>query len=113
MKILYCKTCKNLVKLTRREVRFCDCGRVQGRYLRDGRKAEIFLGGPAISIVISTPTWKRARHKVEKSLKQKRDLSRKDYKKVGKLIAWVRPNSGKGNPHTRLREKPFRKSQKS
>ena len=40
MKLLYCTECHCLFKLTRNKLRTCDCGKVQGRYRKNGRDAD-------------------------------------------------------------------------
>ena len=40
MKLLYCRSCKDCLKLLHQRVRFCSCGNSSGRYLVDGHDAE-------------------------------------------------------------------------
>jgi hypothetical protein len=112
VKILYCEKCESLVKLTRKKIRSCECGKIVGRYLGKSQ-AEIFLGAPAISIVISTPSFKAARKRLKWTQKHRRKSSREDYKSIGSVVAWIRPNSGPGNPHTRERTSKLSRSKRS
>lgn len=84
-------------------MRQCKCGAVKGRYLN---MAEAELSENAISIAIGNGSLERAIVEMEgyfnKTLGQ---AGRSDYYKEGNgkiEYAWVRPNSGPGNPHTKL-----------
>jgi hypothetical protein len=100
MKVLYCTKCKSLVWLTRREVRRCKCRKVQGQYLKDGRHAEISQNPQTISIAIDNSSWKTALKKMRWLERHKPKSTREDYKSFSSIAAWVRPNSGPGNPHS-------------
>jgi len=102
MKILYCKACQDLFKLTRTEKRSCKCNedKVWGRYCADGKYAKTSLNEKTISIVITNPSLKSAIKKMQRQEKHKRESTRDDYKRVSGLVAYVRPNSGHGNPRS-------------
>lgn len=40
MKLLVCARCGDVVALTPKRIRRCECGRTEGRYLEDGHHAE-------------------------------------------------------------------------
>lgn len=52
MKLMLCPDCTNLVPLSRRRMRKCRCGRVRGKYLKDGWHAEVY--GDPIMIGMDT-----------------------------------------------------------
>ena len=99
MKLAYCPKCKDLFKLTRAAMRNCKCGRVKGRYLN---KREAVISDAAISIVIGNGSLKDTIRRMKRWRKLHPRAPRGDYKKVARLTAWVRPNSGSGNPRSRI-----------
>ena len=58
----------------------------------------------AVSLVIGNGSFRKAIAKMEKLHRDSRNAAtRDDYKKKAKICrVWVRPNSGPGNPHTKL-----------
>jgi len=102
MKVLYCIKCKSLVRLTRKRMRSCECGEVQGQYCKDGRHARISQNSSTISIVIDTPSFKPAIKRMQQRQKDKPDSTPDDYRRISRLKgAYVRPNIGPGNPRSR------------
>jgi len=69
MKLLFCNQCHDIVKM-RFEERFCFCGKVKGRYLEDGHRAE-YSGEGAVPLGMDNheftqtlkqwPNWKHSR----------------------------------------------------
>lgn len=106
MKLLLCEDCWDVFKLTRGEMRKCKCGKVKGRYL-DNVTAEVSPN--AVSIAIGNGSLEQAIEDAYRNLRHSNgEAERKSYYEPGKgkiEYAWVRPNSGPGNPHTRLIEK--------
>jgi len=106
MKLLFCEKCWDIFKLDIDKERSCKCGYVTGKYIND---YEAITNGKGISIAIGNGSLINAI---------------RDYKKIEKLIpkfcevnitgrkifidkarishAWVRPNEGPGNPHTKV-----------
>ena len=98
MKLIYCKECKDMVKLSRCGWRHCKCGRVFGRYLKDGHKARV--SRTAISIRIGNPALKEAIGKMEQISERTSKAPGKKYRKDAAIAdAYVRPNEGPGNPN--------------
>lgn len=58
MKLIFCPYCQDIVKLLIEEIRFCRCGKVFGKYLEDGIRAEI--SEDAIAIGINNSSFVRA-----------------------------------------------------
>jgi len=100
VKALYCMTCETLFRLTRKEMRMCKCGKVRGRYLKDGRHAEVSQNADTISIAIENRSFKTAIKRMRRREKHRPESTREDYKIRSSIVAWVRPNSGPGNPHS-------------
>ena len=70
------------------------CGHAKGIYT-DNLNAEV-TGG--IAVAIGNGSFQRAIF----SLYNAEDIGRDEWIERSKFLAWVRPNSGSGNPHTRL-----------
>jgi len=102
MKVVYCTKCGDLFKLTRHETRRCRCShsRVKGRYRKGGRHADISRN--AISIAIDNKSLKAAIERMQWWEKHRPKSVRADYKTFSGIDAWVRPNSGPGNPHSHI-----------
>ena len=103
MKLLYCEYCQDLFTLSCTVMRSCECGRVKGRYINE-REAEVSQG--AISIAISNQALMQAIYDMRFHQALTGDKAgRSDYRQAdhGRIEdVWVRPNTGPGNPHTRL-----------
>lgn len=97
MKILYCRKCNDLFKLTSKERRQCKCGLVTGRYT-DHTHAKV--SESAVSIKIPNSAFKEAISKMRRLEKTKPNSTDSDYRASSSIPAWVRPNCGPGNPHT-------------
>lgn len=96
MKLALCEKCWDVFKLAK-EMRQCKCGEVKGRYI-DNMYAEVSEN--AVSIAIGNGS-------LENAIRDARNFkgNREDYYKDGNgriSHAWVRPNSGEGNPHTKI-----------
>ena len=57
MKLLFCKECQDLFKLSR-DQKACDCGESSGRYLEDGLHAEV--SGPCLLLGMDNNSLLRA-----------------------------------------------------
>src|SRR2546421_6052563 len=103
MKLLYCENCEDIFKPGFNELRTCECGRVKGRYINDG---EAEVSPEAVSIAISNVSLLEAVEDMRRHQAETNDQAgRHDYYQwQNGLISyvWVRPNSGPGNPRTRL-----------
>lgn len=97
MKLIYCPDCQDVFKLDF-DLRKCKCGKSSGMY-NDNRYA--VTNGHGISLAIGNGSLINAMWKLKFD---KRDLSRdrSEYIDQFKVICWVRPNEGMGNPHTRV-----------
>lgn len=105
MKLLYCVTCEDVFKLDI-ELRVCRCGIVKGRYINN-EKAE--SNGKGISIAIGNGSLRNAIEGMKQLyLSSKGEGSRSEYIEAGNgkiSHAWVRPNTGEGNPHMIINKK--------
>lgn len=105
MKLLYCPRCEDVFKLSLKKVRQCDCGMVKGRYINH-LLAE--TNGKGIHIAIGNGSLINAIGDMERLQRITKDeADRDEYYKSGKgriSHAWVRPQSGNGNPHTIVNE---------
>ena len=101
MKLLFCDKCCDIFKLDE-EPRKCKCGEVTGRYL-DNRYA--VTNGKGFSIAIGNGSLMNAIIKMVKLELDHDDNDRQDFIKNCKIShAWLRPNSGPGNPHITVME---------
>jgi hypothetical protein len=98
MKVIYCKKCTDLFKLTSKKLRKCRCGNVSGRYRKDREHAEV--SEAAVSIKIPNGSIEKAIRKMERLLKDKPKSKDEDYEVYSPIPAWVRPNFGPGNSRT-------------
>ena len=105
MKLLFCYDCHDVFKLDAEE-RSCKCGKVTGRYI-DNQYAE--TNGKGISLAIGNGSLMTAIHSMfvtknhEEHSFDDVDYNRNTYIEKCKIeYAWVRPNDGIGNPHTRV-----------
>lgn len=102
MKLVLCVECFDVFKLDY-EMRTCKCKRVKGRYI-DNVMAEVSEN--AISIGLGNGAVANAIYAMN-ALYQNSDgqADRRDYIDTAPIVAaWVRPNEGPGNPHTRVLE---------
>lgn len=58
MKLMFCRECRDVLKLQIEAIRACKCGRSSGRYLPDGAHANVY--GSAEVIGIANDTMQRA-----------------------------------------------------
>lgn len=102
MKLVLCEDCWDVFKLDY-EMRKCKCGQVKGRYL-DNTYAEVSEN--AVSIAIGNGALQMAIQDAYSNLKYSEGkANRRSYHEPGRGLikyAWVRPNSGAGNPHTKI-----------
>lgn len=94
MKLLYCPVCEDLFKLTFRP-RSCQCGIVTGHY---ENTSQAVTNGAGVSVAIGNGSL----HLAIGRMLAAEGGDRKSFQETGSLIAWVRPNEGPGNPHTRI-----------
>jgi len=94
MKLICCMFCEDVFKLTMKPKR-CECGRVGGYYLNN---LEAVVSSEAVSIALGNGSFLAAIGQLQSSINGK--LGRDDWMLAGKITAWIRPNSGVGNPHT-------------
>lgn len=100
MKAVKCSNCSDGFFLDFEERR-CKCGATRGAYDDNGCTA--WLKGPGISIAIGNGAFRRAVQEMVRLKEVTKDTAgREAYIQTGQIShAWVRPNSGPGNPHTR------------
>lgn len=105
MKLLLCEHCHDIFKPGLGTFRSCQCGRVSGRYIND-KEAEV--SAATISIGIDGHSLAQAIADMKRHRDQTGNTaSEQDYYKPGNgaiNYVWVRPNTGPGNPHTRIIE---------
>lgn len=101
MKLIYCPECGDVFQLRLKSLKKCECGKVKGRYIT---KSLAEVSENAISLAIGNGALNNAIVKMM-ALKDSsgNTADRQQYIKDANLIfAWVRPNEGPGNPHTRV-----------
>lgn len=97
MKLILCEKCWDVVKLSTSGMRFCECGNVYGRYINN---SEAEVSKSAVSIALGNGAVYNAILAMREIEKGK---SRDYYIRHSPIeAAWVRPNSGDGNPHTKI-----------
>jgi len=102
MKLLFCETCGDIFKL-QKIMRACLCGEVRGRYI-DNLRAEVTSN--AVSLAIGNGSLRNAMLASEtlQTRAGAQYANREDYIDECQILAWVRPNTGAGNPHTTILE---------
>lgn len=100
MKLVLCQECWDVFKLAKK-MRKCECGKVKGRYI-DNSEAEV--SGNAISLALGNGSLEVAIGNMMVLKHSTKDTAdREDYIDSARIqYAWVRPNGGKGNPHTKV-----------
>lgn len=105
MKLLICPACWDVFKLAR-ELRQCECGAVKGRY--DDNGATAVNNGKGVSIAMGNGSLQQSMAQAGYlQLSSKNGAHRSEYCEPGNgkiEYAWVRPNDGPGNPHSRVEE---------
>lgn len=101
MKLMFCPHCSDVFKLVRYESRHCLCGKVKGKLI-DNRVAVI--NGEGISMMLDNVHLLKTLKKLESMDQDKPESYYKNYAKVG---FWIRPNSGHGNPRTKIMKSLF------
>ena len=103
MKLLFCEHCQDLFKIGFDTLRSCECGRIKGRYIND-EEAEV--SPEVVSVVIGNRSLAQAIADMRRHQAVTGDMAEyEEYRRYGYGAidhAWVRPNSGPGNPRTRL-----------
>lgn len=98
MKLMFCPKCLDVFKLVVFRSRSCECGFVKGRLL------DISLArtnGNGVSVAIGNRFLENAIKKLH-GLDLLQEM--KYYRQECQFLAWVRPNSGPGNPKTTIEE---------
>lgn len=108
MKLLLCLNCFDVFKLTRKNMRQCECGKVKGRYDDNGATAETTDNEYTVNLALGNGSVQRAIVQMRMhQLASKNKAVRSEYYEPGQgkiEYAWIRPNTGPGNPHTRTLE---------
>ena len=99
MKLLFCEECWDVFKLAR-ELRTCACGKVSGKYLYDGHNS--VNNGQGISMALNNNMVYSAIATMKKM--QESHESYDDYYTDATIPFWVRPNEGRGNPRSQVRD---------
>lgn len=94
MKLLFCEKCWDVFKLSS-ELRSCKCGLVKGKYINN---TEAVVNGEGQSIAIGNGSLERAVLNAKAI-----NSDRSEYIQKAGMIAWVRPHTGDGNPHTKIK----------
>jgi len=96
MKLMFCPDCQDVFRLMIKQVRSCQCGKVKGYYLDLDLAV---TNGQGIAIALDNDSL----DKIVKKLGTM-DQNRPDsfYKSYAKIRVWARPNSGPGNPRTKI-----------
>ena len=106
MKLVYCPFCEDLFRLfEEKELRLCRCGKSGGRYINNEEAVvlkdsiSIGLGNGDLAFALGALYHYKDKH-----------LDRREWIEKGRIKSvWVRPNSGPGNPHTKVIEKKQKK----
>ena len=98
MKLIFCPDCQDVFKLDL-EIRKCKCGKCSGVYINN---TEAETNGYGVSLAIGNGSLMSAVYKLNLD---RRDLSqeRSEYTERFKVLCWVRPNEGMGNPHSTVK----------
>jgi predicted nucleic acid-binding Zn-ribbon protein len=103
MKLLYCEHCGDMFQPGSKDYRTCECGRVKGRYLNE---REVEISPEAISIAIGNEALREAIEDMQRHLiLTGGEADKADYYQPHQGLieyAWVRPNSGPGNPRSQV-----------
>ena len=83
-----------------REMRSCSCGKIKGRYLND---LEAEVSKEAISVAIGNGSFFNTIKEMEIQHVLVTTADREFYMENCKIeFAWLRPNEGPGNPHSKV-----------
>lgn len=108
MKLLLCTNCFDVFKLTTGHLRQCSCGKVKGRYDDNGSTAETTNNEWTVNLALGNGSVMSAMADMKTHQMMTKDQAGRDeyYQEGnGKIeYAWARPNTGPGNPHTRVLE---------
>ena len=100
MKLAYCLRCRDGFFLSY-EMKQCPCGNTKGRYDKNGETAVLTDNDSTISIAIGNGSLMEAIQDMRNLQAHKPEAHRKQYQEDARIwYAWVRPNTGTGNPHT-------------
>ncbi len=102
MKLILCGKCWDVFKLIK-EKRICSCGAIAGMYVDD---VNAIVTENAISLALGNGSLDKAISDMgQLQFETNNTAKREDYYSEGKgkiSHAWVRPNDGPGNPHTKV-----------
>jgi len=99
MKLICCPDCQDVFKLDPDEKRTCKCGKCSGEYIDNSNAV---TNGYGISLAIGNGSLNGA---ILDLRVDKKHRGRSEYIDQFKVLCWVRPNEGMGNPHTRIDDK--------
>jgi hypothetical protein len=104
MKLLLCENCWDVFKLDY-DMRICKCGKIKGRYINNSQAevsknaVSLALGNGSVQQSISNM---RVHHMETNGKAERYEYYQPNNGKIE--YAWVRPNEGVGNPHTKVIE---------
>ena len=105
MKLMFCPDCWDVFKLVRYGERSCLCGKVKGK-LTDNRHA--IINGEGVSLMLDNVLLVES---LEKLASMDQNESEEYYKGNARVLLHVRPNSGNGNPRTKIIRSEFESSE--
>lgn len=106
MKLIYCPECGDIIGLLVNKLRFCDCKKCCGMYLKDGKHA--VTNGQGIALAINTHDLIRTESWAFTMLSGKSKVPLIEAVKAGldpqrfRLECWARPHSGQANSRTKV-----------
>lgn len=105
MKLLLCTKCFDVFKLDY-DLRQCKCGEVKGKYEANGATALTTDNEATISLALGNGAVMNAIADMKTHQRNTDNTAERfEYYLQGNGLishAWVRPNNGPGNPHTKL-----------
>lgn len=107
MKLMFCTDCSDVFKLVRYGERSCLCGKVRGKLLDN---TQAVINGEGISMMLGNVLLVEA---LEKLANMDQNESEEYYKKNAVAHLHVRPNSGNGNPRTKVIKSEFESSEEA
>lgn len=93
MKLLICHQCGDVFNLGF-TLKSCSCGETKGKYLNS---REAVVNGKGTSMAIGNGSLIQAQIRIHPFHEEK---DREGYQEYGKVMCWLRPHEGPGNPHT-------------
>jgi hypothetical protein len=104
VKLLFCERCEDIFKLGYK-LKTCECGRVKGKYQRNGHNAVV--NGKGYSVAMGNGSFLSAIRALENSGNCEADVypNKDTYIDTCRIqYAWIRPHTGPGNPRTIIKE---------